>query len=171
MATDAELQNLIELIRKVGEASRRKRVQLFQDFKIRKIEWELNDFQALLNYISSVADHAGLLSFEKERVLLNLKNLLNQSPGTPSVAWLEDKLLDLQDELNFEILDNIIARISEYKPKIETASGQLQEAINDLNDLSKAFGAIAVAVNLFAALISASSGNFSSLIGVVSKLL
>jgi hypothetical protein len=73
MATDAELQNLIELIRKVGEASRRKRVQLFQDFTIRKIEWELNDFQALLDYISSVADNAGLSSFGKERVLLPMR--------------------------------------------------------------------------------------------------
>lgn len=170
MATNAELQNPIEFIRQVGEASRSKRTQLFQSFKIRKIEWELNDLQALLDYISSVADNAGLSTFEKGQVILNLKNLLNQSPSTPTVAWLEDKLLDLQDDLNLGILDNIIADINNYKPKIETASKQLQEAIDQLNDLSNTFGAIAVAVNLFSSLISAFSGNFSSLIGIVSKL-
>lgn len=84
---------------------------------------------------------------------------------------LEFKLIAIRDKLNLILLDNIIAKISDYKPKIENATTELQEAIDKLNNLSKVFGTIAIAVNLFTALISASSGNFGGLIKIVAKIL
>ncbi len=168
MATTQELQDLIDTIRKVGKASRRKRSQLFDDFQIAKREWELENPEAIINYISRVADDAGLSPDEKSEILENLANLLDE---IKSVEELEFKLLAIRDDLNLAILDNIIAEISDYKPKIENATTELVEAIDKLNKLSKVFGTIAIAVNLFTALISASSGNFGGLIKIVAELL
>jgi hypothetical protein len=168
MATIQELQDLIDTIRKVGKASRQKRRKLFDEFEIPKIEWELEDSPAIINYISRVADDAGLSPSEKKEVIDNLTNLLGE---IKSVEELEFKLIKIRGELNLSILDNIIAEISDYKPKIKNATTELQEAIDKLNNLSKVFGTIAIAVNLFTALITASSGNFSSLIKIVAELL
>jgi chromosome segregation ATPase len=168
MATNQDLQDLIENIRKVGKASRKERSKLFDEFEIPKIEWELEDPQAIINYISRVADEAGLSPDEKNEVIENLANLLDE---INSVEELEFKLITIRDELNLDILDNIIAEISDYKPKIENATTELEEAIDRLNNLSKVFGTIAIAVNLFTALISASSGSFGSLIKIVAELL
>ncbi|WP_250124932.1 hypothetical protein [Chroococcidiopsis sp. CCMEE 29] len=168
MATNQDLQDLIETIRKVGKASRQKRSKLFREFQIAKIEWELEDKQAIIGYISRVADDADLSLSEKNKVIQNLENLLDE---INSVEELEFKLIAIRDKLNLILLDNIIAKISDYKPKIENATTELQEAIDKLNNLSKVFGTIAIAVNLFTALISASSGNFGGLIKIVAKIL
>lgn len=68
MATNQDLQDLIETIRKVGKASRQKRSKLFREFQIAKIEWELEDKQAIIGYISRVADDADLSLSEKIRL-------------------------------------------------------------------------------------------------------
>lgn len=167
MATNQELQDLIKIIRKVGKASRRKRSKLFEEFEIEKIEWELEDPQAIINYISRVADDAGLSQDQKNEVIENLENLLDE---INSVQELEYKLLAIRDDLNLGILENILDEISDYKPKIKNATTELQEAIDKLNNLSKIFGAIAITVNLFTALTQASSGNFGSLIKIVTKI-
>lgn len=168
MATNQDLQDLIENIRKVGKASRRERSKLFDEFEIPKIEWELEDRQAIINYISRVADEAGLSEDERNEIIKNLTDLLDEFD---SVEKLEFKLIALRDELNLDVLDKIIAEIADYKPKIENATTELQEAIDRLNNLSKVFGTIAIAVNLFTALISASSGNFGGLVKIVAEIL
>lgn len=167
MTTNQERQELIETISKVGKASEKKRRKLWQESKIENRAWELEDPQIIKDYISRVADDADLPPNEKNKVIENLANLLDE---IENVEELEYKLLAIRDKLNREILDNILAEISDYKPKIKNATTELEEAIDRLNELSEVFGTIAIAFNLFTALIETSSGNFNSLIKIVEKL-
>jgi uncharacterized protein YpuA (DUF1002 family) len=170
MATVAQLNDLIEAIRKVGAASRQRRQKLFTAFKIPKIQWELTDEHAVLQYIEETADRAGLDTAKKNQLVNDVKNLLAQSPAPPTVNWLEDQLIDLQAKINSDIADQIKAGISDYKTKVDSATQELQTAIDKLDDLNKIFGAIAIAVNLFAAMISVAAGKFDPLVKAVSKL-
>ncbi len=170
MSSNADLQNLIEKIRQVGAASRQRRVSLYQNFKIPKIEWELQDLKGVLDFVSNVADDAGLGQVEKNQIVADIKTRLSPDSGTLSVSQLEDELIDLQTELNALILQNINASLAGYKPKINQASDKLSTAITQIDNLNEIFGAIAIAVSLFSAMISVVSGQFDSLIKVVSKL-
>lgn len=170
MLSNADLQNLIDRISQVGAASRQRRITLYQDFKIPKIEWELQNEKAVLDFVNTVTGNAGLSQTEKDQIAANITALLNPSSGTASVSQLEDQLIELQTKLNDGILRNINAQLAGYKSKIEQATNELSAAVAQLSDLNEIFGAIAIAVSLFSAMISAVADQFDPLIKAVSEL-
>lgn len=170
MVTPQQLTSLIDIVKKIEDTSFNKRHALYSANLIPKIEWELNNENEMYNYVKAVTTKAGLGVVERSEVEQDVKDLLaKNSFARPTVRQLESELRDLRAQLNNALAASIITSISGYKIKIIDANDDLTVALQKLNNLNESFGAIAIAVNLVAAMVSVATGKFDLMVKVLSE--
>jgi uncharacterized protein Yka (UPF0111/DUF47 family) len=168
------LKLLRELIDKVLEASRKKRVDLFRDpnSTVISIEVYLNDKQAAKDYFNELFDTVKVETANEvqQHFEEGLDEVLNSMSGTPSIARLERLLNNVRRELTIDLVNNIISEINKDKIIIEDISDRIQISIDKLNDAAQIFGTIAVILNVFTGIVTLSTGKINGIFKILGAI-
>ena len=168
------LKLLRNLIDRTLEASRKKRIELFRDpnSTIINIEVYLSDKQAAINYFNEIFNHLNTetSSEVKRHFQAEFDKVLNQMPGTPSIARLERLLNEVRRHITLDLIGIIIEEIEKDKDIIEDISDRIQISIDRLNDAAKIFGIIAVILNVATGIVTLSTGNIAGILKILEAI-
>ena len=174
MDNQETLTLLRKLIDKVLEASLKKREELFNDpnSSVIEIEVPINNKQAAQNYFEELFDtvKSDTSPEVEQHFKESLNKVLNQMPGTPSIARLERLLNDVRRDITIGLVDTIINEIDQDRAIIEDINDRIQISINKLNDAAEIFGTIAAILNVFTGIVTLSSGNINGIFKILEEI-
>lgn len=167
-----EAQSLFDNIGKLKNDIRIKRLEKASAGEVTST-WPIDNASrsAMIAFVSNAATNAGLSNAQISTIISDLNSRLGAPGSVVTVAMLEGQLIALQSQINDDLLVTILGSITSPATQLQNSSNELQIAIDKLNDLNELFSTFAVAVNLVAALIQASSGKFGPLVSTVSELI